>query len=388
MNSKKLNIAILGSTGSIGKQALSVIKANTDIFSVEILTAGSNADLLIQQAKDFKPQAVVIADESKYNYISESLANEDIFVYAGKSALKDIVSFSNIDIILSGIVGIAGLEVAIETAKTGKRFAIANKEAIVVAGEILMQTAKQFNTEIIPVDSEHSAVFQCLTGEELNAVKTLYLTASGGPFLNKNIDTNNISIEDALKHPNWQMGKKISIDSATLMNKSFEIIEAHHLFNLKKEQIEVVIHPESVIHSLVKFIDGSVKAQMSVNDMRMQIKYAFTYPYRLNAETEDFDILKHNNLHFFEPDKSHKKALDLAYYAIEKSGNIPAIINAADEFLVDMFLHNKLKFNSILDEIIDITNKIDYIKNPQLDDIIATDKEVKIRLKEKYKKQI
>ena len=386
MNKKKINIAILGSTGSIGRQALSVIKDNKDLFEVEVLTAATNADLLIKRALEFSPQSVVITDENKYSRVAKALENSDSFVFAGKNSLNDVVKSSNIDIILSGIVGVAGLEVAVEAAKTGKRLALANKEPIVVAGDILMQTAMQYNTEIIPVDSEHSAVFQCLNGEDYKSAEKIYLTASGGPFLNIPASKlENISIAEALNHPKWQMGKKISIDSATMMNKAYEIIEANRLFGVKPEQIDVIIHPESIIHSFVKFIDGSIKAQLSANDMRMQIKYAFTYPYRLSSEFNDFDILQLNNLNFLKPEEKHKKALNLAYYSLEKAGNMPAIINAADEFFVELFLKGKIKFNEIVTKIEETIAEIKYISNPGISGILQTDKETKQYLRLKYK---
>ncbi len=383
--SKKINIAILGSTGSIGTQALNLIRANRDVFQVEILTANTNVDLLAKQAKEFNPSTIVITDESKYKKLSEKLSDTDIYVYAGNNALTDIVSYKTIDIILSGIVGIAGLDVLHEAAKTGKRIALANKEPLVVAGDIIMNIAKKHNTEIIPVDSEHSAIFQCLQGEQNSSIKNLYLTASGGPFFNNNIPQN---IETALKHPNWQMGAKISIDSATLMNKVFEIIEANKLFGINSKQISVLIHPESVIHSLVRFVDGSIKAQLSKNDMRMQIQYAFTYPYRLPFKEDDFDILKLNKLQFLEPDEKQKRVLNLAYYSLDKAGNTPTVLNAANELLVQLFLQNKINIKDIITYTEKILQKIDYIKNPNISDIKQTDTETRKKLLEIIKKDI
>ena len=382
--SKKTNIAILGSTGSIGTQALEVIAQNKEIFQVEILTANTNAELLIKQAIEYSPNTVVIIDESKYEYVKNTLFDHDIKVYAGKDALNDVVSFSTIDTVLSAIVGFAGLESTIAAIKAGKRIALANKESLVVAGKIITELSQQYNAPIIPVDSEHSAIFQCLVGEDTSAIKNIYLTASGGPFINKSLsDLSNVTLSDALNHPKWNMGSKITIDSATLMNKGLEAIEAKWLFNLKPEQIEIVVHPEAIIHSMVKFADGSVKAQMGNPDMRVPIKYAFTFPYRIGAEFNNFDIFAHSSLHFEKPDLESFPALNIALNAMKTGGNATCVLNAANEIGVNAFLNNKIKFTQISTLVEEALTKVDFIKEPTINNLFETDKitrEISLRI--------
>ena len=376
--SKKTNIAILGSTGSIGTQALEVIEQNKEIFQVEILTANTNADLLIKQAIKYNPNTVVINDESKYEYVKNILFDHDIKVYTGKDALNYVVSFSSIDTVLSAIVGFAGLESTIAAIKAGKRIALANKESLVVAGKIITDLSKQYNAPIIPVDSEHSAIFQCLVGEDTSALKSIYLTASGGPFRNKTLsELNNITLSDALNHPRWNMGNKITIDSATLMNKGLEAIEAKWLFNLKPEQIEIVIHPEAIIHSMVKFTDGSVKAQIGNPDMRVPIKYAFTFPYRIGAEFNDFDIFAHSSLHFEKPDTVKFPALNIALNAMKTGGNATCVLNAANEVGVNAYLNNNIKFTQISTLVEQALTEFSFIKEPTLNDLFETDKQTR-----------
>ncbi len=373
--SKKTNIAILGSTGSIGTQALEVISQNPDIFQVEILTANTNADLLIKQAIKYSPNTVVIIDELKYEYVKNTLFDHDIKVYTGKDALNYVVSFSTIDTVLSAIVGFAGLESTIAAIKTGKRIALANKESLVVAGKIITDLSKQYNAPIIPVDSEHSAIFQCLVGEDTSSVKNIYLTASGGPFRHKSLsELNNVTLSDALNHPKWNMGNKITIDSATLMNKGLEAIEAKYLFNLKPEQIEIVVHPESIIHSMVKFNDGSVKAQIGNPDMRVPIKYAFTFPYRIGTEFNNFDIFAHSSLHFEKPDLEKFPALNIALNVMKTGGNATCVLNAANEIAVNAFLNNKIKFTQISTLVEEALTRVDFIKEPTLNNLFETDK--------------
>ena len=373
--SKKTNIAILGSTGSIGKQALEVISQNDTLFQVEILTANTSADLLIKQAIKYNPNTVIITDESKYEYVKNELFKYDIKVYTGKNALNDVVSYSSIDIVLSAIVGFAGLESTISAIKAGKRIALANKETLVVAGKIITELSQKYNAPIIPVDSEHSAIFQCLVGEDTSAIKNIYLTASGGPFKNKTLEElQNVSLKDALNHPKWNMGNKITIDSATLMNKGLEAIEAKWLFNLEPNQIEIVVHKEAIIHSMVKFIDGSVKAQIGNPDMRVPIKYAFTFPYRIGEEFEEFDIFKNNSLNFERPDFNKFPALNIAFNAMKKGGNATCVLNAANEIGVNAFLNSKIKYTQISYLVEMALEQISYIKEPSINDLFETDK--------------
>ncbi len=372
------NIAILGSTGSIGTQALDVIRANPDIFSVEVLTAQNNAGLLIKQALEFKPNAIVIGNESLYKKVCEALDPHLIKVFCGEKSLEEIVEFDNIDTILTAMVGFAGLKPTLRAIRSGKNIALANKETLVVAGNIITREAKQSGVNIYPVDSEHSAIFQCMAGEFHNPIEKIYLTASGGPFLGKDRDyLENVKKEGALKHPNWDMGFKITIDSATLMNKGLEVIEARWLFALKPEQIKVIVHPQSIIHSIVQFEDGSMKAQMGLPDMKLPIQYALAYPNRVKSDYPRFNFMDYPELTFEEPDSSTFRNLDLAYMAMEKDGNMPCILNAANEIAVAAFLKDKTGFLEMSEKIEQCMRKIDFIKDPSLEDLCFTDHETR-----------
>ncbi|MFO0359508.1 MAG: 1-deoxy-D-xylulose-5-phosphate reductoisomerase [Flavobacteriales bacterium] len=367
-------IAILGSTGSIGTQALDVVQANPDHFSVEVLTAHSNADLLIEQAKKFKPNAVVIGDESKYQIVKDALWNDDIKVYAGQEALEQIVESTEIELVLTALVGAAGLKPTVNAINAGKTIALANKETLVVAGDLVTALAKSKAVNIYPVDSEHSAIFQCLAGEWHNPIEKIILTASGGPFRgNSHEFLSTVTKAQALKHPNWTMGAKITIDSASLMNKGLEVIEAKWLFNLKPSQIEVIVHPQSIIHSIVQFQDGSMKAQMGLPDMKLPIQYAMGYPNRLPSDFPRFDFTKYPQLTFEQPDTSTFRCLGLAFEAMERGGNMPCIMNAANEIAVAKFLNDEIGFLEIPDMIEKAMNTIDFVATPTLDDYIATD---------------
>jgi len=385
---EKKHIAILGSTGSIGTQALEVIKANPESFVVEVLTGNSNADLLIQQAIEFKPNAVVIADESKYQKVKAALDPQDIKVFAGNKAIEQVVQMDSINIVLAAIVGYAGLASTISAIKAKKNIALANKETLVVAGELVTALAKENGVNIYPVDSEHSAIFQCLAGEFTtanpssggweNPIEKIYLTASGGPFRGK--DKNflaSVKKEQALKHPNWDMGAKITIDSATLMNKGLEVIEAKWLFSLKAEQIEVIVHPQSIIHSIVQFKDGSMKAQMGLPDMKLPIQYALAYPKRIASTFERFNFVDYPALTFEKPDTNTFRCLSLAYEAMKKGGNVPCILNAANEVAVQAFLTDKISFLKIADVIEGTLTKAPFISRPSYDNYVASDKETR-----------
>ncbi len=376
-------IAILGSTGSIGTQALEVIKQYPDQLSAEVLTANSNADLLIQQAIEFQPNSVVIVDETQYTKVKEALWSHDIKVYAGEAALSQVVEMQQIDVVLASMVGYAGLKPTISAIKAGKQIALANKETLVVAGELITKLAQEKGVNIYPVDSEHSAIFQCLTGEFHNKIEKIILTASGGPFRGKTIDQlKAVTKEQALKHPNWTMGAKITIDSATLMNKGLEVIEAKWLFNLKPEQIEVVVHPQSIIHSLVQFEDGCLKAQMGLPDMKLPILYAFSYPNRFKTDFERFNFTKFPNLTFESPDIEVFRNLGLAFEAMKRKGNIACALNAANEVAVDAFLKDQISFlgmNALIEKTIE---KISYVASPTYDDYVGTDQEARNIAKE------
>ncbi len=366
---KKKHIAILGSTGSIGTQALDVIKANPDYFCCEVLVANSNADLLIKQALEFEPNAVVIADESKYKQVKDALSSHDIKVFAGAKSVEQIVEMETVDIVLAAMVGFAGLPSTIHAIKNKKPIALANKETLVVAGEMITQLAEENAVNIYPVDSEHSAIFQCLAGEFHNPIEKIYLTASGGPFRGKTKkDLQNITKVQALKHPNWSMGAKITIDSATLMNKGLEVIEAKWLFNVKPSQIEVVVHPQSIIHSLVQFTDGSIKAQLGLPDMKLPIHYAFSYPERIKTSFERFDFTKYPAFTFEKPDTETFANLALAYKAIEQGGLMPCVLNAANEIAVDAFLHDKINFLQISEIVETCISKTTNKQKPSLED--------------------
>lgn len=374
----KKRIAILGSTGSIGTQALEVINQNPHLFEVEVLVANNNAELLISQAIKHKPNAVVIADESKYQFVKNSLADHFIKVYAGAKAVEQIVEMETIDLVLAAIVGYAGLASTINAIKYKKTIALANKETLVVAGELVTSLAKQNEVNIYPVDSEHSAIFQCLAGEWHNPIEKIILTASGGPFRGKTTtDLINVTKNDALKHPNWTMGAKITIDSASLMNKGLEVIEAKWLFNLEPSQIEVVVHPQSIIHSLVQFKDGSLKAQLGLPDMKLPIQYALAYPARISNNFERFNFANYANLTFEEPDYSTFKNLNLAYKALKDGGNMPCILNAANEIAVDAFLNNKIGFLQMSNVIEFTLNHFKLKNNLTYNDYITCDTEAR-----------
>ncbi len=378
MNDPK-NIAILGSTGSIGTQALEVIGENPSLFKAFLLTAHSNAYLLIQQALQFKPEYVAICDDTKYTEVKQALTHTSIKVIAGINAIIDAVTHQDIDIVLTAMVGFAGLQPTIAAIKAGKTIALANKETLVVAGELITDLAKKNHVKILPVDSEHSAIYQCLVGEDNTSIEKLILTASGGPFRGKDAAfLASVKREHALKHPNWVMGAKITIDSATLMNKGLEVIEAKWLFGMAADQIEVIVHPQSIIHSMVQFKDGSVKAQMGLPDMKLPIQYALAYPQRLQNNYKRFNFTDYPNLSFEKADTNTFRNLALAYHALDKGGNMPCIINAANEIAVAGFLADKISFLEISDIIEDSMKHISYINSPSLDDYLNTDKETRI----------
>jgi len=367
-------IGIFGSTGSIGTQALEVIAANPGKFSVEILTCNGNDDLLIKQALKFNPNIVVIGDEAKYIKTKEALASTDIKVFAGEKALEEVAAMDVYDVMLAAIVGYAGLKPTLNAIKAGKTIALANKETLVVAGDIVMQTAFERKVPVIPVDSEHSAIFQCLVGEMHNPIEKVILTASGGPFLGKK--TNylvNVKREHAIQHPNWNMGAKISVDSATLMNKGLEMIEAKWLFNLEPSQIQIIIHPQSIVHSMVQFEDGSIKAQMGLPNMKLPIQYALAFPIRIKNDFPRCDIKKFSVLNFDEPDYRTFRNLGLAMEALNKGGNLACIMNAANEIAVYAFLRNRLGFLEMTDVIEKTMQKVSFLDNPSLDDYYASD---------------
>ncbi|MEQ9230112.1 MAG: 1-deoxy-D-xylulose-5-phosphate reductoisomerase, partial [Cyclobacteriaceae bacterium] len=379
-------IAILGSTGSIGTQALEVIRANPDKFQAEVLTANNNADLLIRQALEFKPNCVVITNEDVYPAVHAALDQHDIKVYAGEKALGQVVQMDTVDLVLTALVGYSGLLPTIKAIEAKKNIALANKETLVVAGELVTNLALENAVNIYPVDSEHSAIFQCLVGEFHNPIEKLILTASGGPFRGKKReDLLAIKKEQALKHPNWDMGAKVTIDSATLMNKGLEVIEAKWLFGIPLEKIEVVVHPQSIIHSLVQFEDSSMKAQMGLPDMRVPIQFAMTYPNRIKADFPRFNFMDYPQLTFEKPDLETFRNLSLAYAAMESGGNKPCILNAANEIAVDAFLHDRIGFLEISDVIERSLEKVSYIRVPDLQDFIETDKETRARALEEIK---
>ena len=371
---RKRQIAILGSTGSIGTQALQVIEEHSDLYEVYALTAGNNVDLLIEQARKFMPDVVVIANESHYQSLSEALADLPIKVYAGADALADVATAEPIDMVLASMVGYAGLRPTMNAIRAGKAIALANKETLVVAGELVTQLAIEHRVPLLPVDSEHSAIFQCLAGEANNPIEKILLTASGGPFRTWSIEQlQHATREQALKHPNWDMGAKITIDSASMMNKGFEVIEAKWLFDVTPSQIEVVVHPQSVIHSMVQFADGSVKAQLGTPDMRLPIQYAFSYPYRLPLTTERLDFSKLSSLTFEQPDPVRFRNLGLSFEALNQGGNMACILNAANEVCVAAFLKERIGFLQMSDVIERTMQKVDFIKAPTYEDYVATD---------------
>lgn len=371
-------IAIFGSTGSIGTQALDVIAANTDRFSAEVLTAQNNDELLIRQALQFNPNVVVIGDEKKYNRVKEALASTDIKVFAGEKALEEVASMDCYDLMLAAIVGYAGLKPTLNAIYAGKAIALANKETLVVAGDIIMQKAVEHRVPVIPVDSEHSAIFQCLVGETRNRIDKIILTASGGPFIGRKPNyLVNVKREHALQHPNWSMGAKITIDSATLMNKGLEMIEAKWLFNLQPEQIQVVIHPQSIIHSMVQFEDGSIKAQMGLPDMKLPIQYAMAFPKRIPNDFPRYDFKKVSTLTFEEPDLKTFRNLALAQEALAKGGNLPCVMNAANEIAVFAFLRNRINFLDMTEVIEKTMQHLPFIEKPTLEEYFESDGEAR-----------
>ena len=373
---KKKQIAILGSTGSIGTQALQVIEEHPDLYEVYALTANNQVELLAEQARKFMPAAVVIANEAKYLQLKEMLADLPIQVYAGADALCEIVEAKPIDVVLASMVGYAGLRPTMNAIKAGKAIALANKETLVVAGELINALAQQYHTPILPVDSEHSAIFQCL--EPNNALEKVILTASGGPFRTFSMEQlQHVTREQALKHPNWDMGAKITIDSATMMNKGFEVIEAKWLFGVRPDQIEVVVHPQSVIHSMVQYEDGAVKAQLGMPDMRLPIQYAFSYPQRIKASFDRLDFSKMTELTFEQPDMNRFRCLALAYEALNRGGNMACIVNAANEVVVSAFLKERISFLRMSEVIEHSMAKVPFIQTPTYEDYVATDAEAR-----------
>lgn len=373
---KKKQIAILGSTGSIGTQALQVIEEHPDLYEAYALTANNQVELLAEQARKFMPAAVVIANEAKYLQLKEMLADLPIQVYAGADALCEIVEAKPIDVVLASMVGYAGLRPTMNAIKAGKAIALANKETLVVAGELINALAQQYHTPILPVDSEHSAIFQCL--EPNNALEKVILTASGGPFRTFSMEQlQHVTREQALKHPNWDMGAKITIDSATMMNKGFEVIEAKWLFGVRPDQIEVVVHPQSVIHSMVQYEDGAVKAQLGMPDMRLPIQYAFSYPQRIKASFDRLDFSKMTELTFEQPDMNRFRCLALAYEALNRGGNMACIVNAANEVVVSAFLKERISFLRMSEVIEQSMAKVSFIQTPTYEDYVATDAEAR-----------
>ena len=376
---KKKQIAILGSTGSIGTQALEVIKEHSDLYEVYCLTANNKVELLAEQAHNFKPAAIVIANEQRYDELRGLMSDlPDVKVYAGKQALDEIVEAAPIDMVLTAMVGFAGLSPTIHAIKARKAIALANKETLVVAGELILQLAQKYHTPILPVDSEHSAIFQSLVGEDDNPIEKILLTASGGPFRNFTMEQlETVTKADALRHPTWDMGAKITIDSATMMNKGFEVIEAKWLFGVDARQIQVLVHPQSIVHSAVQFHDGAVKAQLGVPDMRLPIQYAFSFPQRLSLSGDRLDLFTSQKLEFFEPNLKKFRCLALAFEAIDRGGNMPCIVNAANEIVNRGFLDDKCGFLQMADIIAETMQRATFDKNPSYDTYIASDAEAR-----------
>ena len=371
-------IAILGSTGSIGTQALDVVRDQRDALHVEVLSAHSNADLLIAQAKEFKPNAVVIGDNAKWKQVNNALFDDGIKVYSGADALEQVVEVDGIDMVLTAMVGAAGLKPTLRAIESGKHIALANKETLVVAGELVMKAARNKGVDIHPVDSEHSAIYQCLAGEFHNPIEKVILTASGGPFRGRTLDSlSGVTKADALKHPNWDMGAKITIDSASLMNKGLEVIEAKWLFDVTPDQIDVVVHPQSIVHSCVQFDDGSIKAQLGLPDMKLPIQYALTYPRRLNNDFPRFNFMDHPSLTFEQPDVKTFRNLGLAFDALREGGNAPAILNAANEIAVARFLRDEIEFLDLPRVVEHTLDNVNHQTKPSLDDLIASDQEAR-----------
>ncbi len=384
--SHKQTVAILGSTGSIGTQTLDVINRHSELFEVYALTAHSNIDLLVEQAKRYRPEVVAIADERHYKTLREALDGLPVKVFAGADSICQIAAMSPIDTVVTAMVGYSGLLPTVRAIEAGKKIALANKETLVVAGELVTDLALRNRVDIVPIDSEHSAIFQCLVGENENSVEKLILTASGGAFRDTPKDDLRLATAaDALRHPTWKMGAKITIDSATMMNKGFEVIEARWLFDIPIDKIEVIIHPQSIVHSMVQFCDGSIKAQLGQPDMRHPIQYALTFPDRLNAQVERANLADIHQLTFERPDYEKFRNLGLAYDALRRGGNIPCILNAANEVAVDAFLKGKIGFFAMSDIIEQTINETAFISSPTLDDYIATDREARARSSEKIK---
>jgi 1-deoxy-D-xylulose-5-phosphate reductoisomerase len=376
-------LALLGSTGSIGQQTLEIVEKNPDLFSIEVLTANNNVELLIEQALKFKPNVVIISNEEKYSRVKEALANHPIKVYAGCDAIAQVVEMGSVDTVVTAMVGYAGLLPTIRAVKAGKQIALANKETLVVAGDLITRLAIENRSEILPIDSEHSAIFQCLMGEAEDSVEKIILTCSGGPFHGKTEgELKKVTVKEALKHPNWDMGAKITIDSATLMNKGFEVIEAKWLFGLKPGQIEVVVHPQSIIHSMVQFYDGSIKAQLGLPDMRIPIQFALGYPIRIPNSLPRFNFSDYATFTFKTPDTKNFRNLALSFEALEKGGNLACILNAANEVAVRAFLDEKISFLDIAKINGQVMEKVSFVSHPELDDYIDTDKTARIYAEE------
>jgi 1-deoxy-D-xylulose-5-phosphate reductoisomerase len=378
MTPKKKGIAVLGSTGSVGSQALEVIQAFPEEFELVVITANENAELLIEQAKRYQPNTVVICDESRFTQVRDALWDDDIKVFTGAQSLESIVEMQEVDLVLTAVVGFAGLYPTLRAIEAGKHIALANKETLVVAGDLVTRKAKEKGVNIYPVDSEHSAIFQCLVGEFHNPIEKIYLTASGGPFLGKTMDElQQVTKSAALKHPNWNMGDKITIDSATMMNKGLEVIEAYWLFGLRAEQIDVIVHPQSIVHSLVQFQDGSLKAQIGLPDMKLPIQYALSFPKRFTTDTPRFSFMDFPSWTFQQPDKKVFKNLDLAYQALERKGTAACALNAANEETVRLFLNDQIAFTQIADINEQVLNQIENILYPSLEDYVAVDNEAR-----------
>jgi 1-deoxy-D-xylulose-5-phosphate reductoisomerase len=383
----KKKLAILGSTGSIGTQTLGIVRDHPDLFGVEVLTAHGNCDLLIEQAIEFMPNAVVIGNENCYSKVSKALQNYPVKVFAGQDSIAQIVEMDEIDMVVTALVGYAGLKPTLNAINAGKNIALANKETLVIAGDLVMEAARKKNVLILPVDSEHSAIFQCLAGEKLGSVEKVYLTASGGPFFGKTLDQMvGITKEAALIHPNWKMGNKITIDSASMMNKGLEVIEARWLFNLLPEQIDVIIHPQSVIHSMVQFTDGSIKAQMGLPDMKLPILYALTYPNRVNSGLPRFNFADYPQLTFSMPDTTLFRNLSLAYEALRRGGNLPCILNSANESAVSAFLSDRISFLSMPEVIEHCMRKVSFVSTPTYEDYVFSHKETMVKANEMIEK--
>lgn len=378
-NTDKQQLVILGSTGSIGTQTLDIVESNPDLFEVYGLTANNRVEKLIEQARKFKPEVVVIGNETHYETLKNALADLPIKVFAGKASIAEVAAMQPVTTVVTAMVGFSGLKPTIEAIKAKKKIALANKETLVVAGDLITKLALEYHAPILPVDSEHGAIFQCLVGENPDEVEKLILTASGGPFRKKTLDElKTVTAVDALKHPTWNMGNKITIDSASLMNKGFEIIEAKWLFGVTPDQIDVLIHPQSIVHSMVQYRDGSIKAQMGVPDMRLPIEYALTYPTRVRSTFERLDFTKHPSLTFELPDKDKFKNLQLAYRAMHRGGNMPCILNAANEVVVDAFLKGQIGFLQMSDLIETAMEQMPFIAQPAYDDYVACDAEVRM----------